>query len=55
MLVHLEELYLNGNRLRGAIPLEVGDLTNLSELHLYGNQLSDAMPEGLWADWMGAA
>ena len=40
-------LELNGNRLRGAIPPELGDLSNLRGLVLHDNQLSGAIPSAL--------
>ena len=40
-------LDLNGNRLRGEIPGELGNLANLQRLSLYENQLSGEIPEEL--------
>ena len=40
-------LSLPDNQLTGAIPSELGDLTNLTRLELYGNQLSGGIPAEL--------
>ena len=40
-------LELDGNGLSGALPPELGDLTNLRELDLYDNELSGSLPESL--------
>jgi len=44
---HLQMLHLAGNRLTGAIPRELGDLSSLQDLYLYGNQLSGPIPLSL--------
>ena len=43
-LTELSSLILNGNRLSGSIPPEVGSLTNLEILDLDGNRLSGSIP-----------
>ena len=40
----VQGLSLSENRLRGVIPLEVGNLTNLKWLYLNGNQIRSAIP-----------
>ena len=40
-------LELDGNGLSGALPPELGNLTNLRELDLYDNELSGSLPESL--------
>ena len=40
-------LTLTGNGLSGAIPPELGDLTNLQEMYLWGNELIGAIPPEL--------
>ena len=41
------KLELGGNDLSGALPSELGNLTNLQVLHLYENALSGALPASL--------
>jgi hypothetical protein len=36
----VSEISLNKNNLTGALPAEIGDLTNLTELYLYGNGIT---------------
>ena len=43
----LQGLYLDGNRLSGAIPAALGDLPRLSELYLENSGLSGCIPAGL--------
>jgi hypothetical protein len=45
----LEYLDLSSNRLTGAIPPELGNLTNLTGLHLYGNRFTGCIP-AVWRD-----
>ena len=40
----VQGLSLSENRLRGVIPLEIGNLTNLKWLYLNGNQIRSAIP-----------
>ena len=41
------QLWLNGNRLKGELPAELGSLLSLAELYLSNNQLSGAIPDEL--------
>ena len=41
------QLWLNGNRLKGELPAELGSLLSLAELYLSNNQLSGAIPAEL--------
>ena len=41
------QLWLNGNRLKGELPAELGSLLSLAELDLSNNQLSGAIPAQL--------
>ncbi len=41
---HVTHLYLSNNSLSGAIPTEIGNLTNLTHLYLSSNSLSGAIP-----------
>jgi Leucine-rich repeat (LRR) protein len=43
----LRELHLNGNRLTGPVPAELGQLGALKDLHLHVNQLSGPIPAEL--------
>ena len=43
----VRSLILENNRLSGAIPSELGDLTAMQELNLYSNRLSGAIPSSL--------
>lgn len=42
--MHIGSLFLNGNRLSGAIPPELGALANLTHLRLEDNQLTGSIP-----------
>ena len=42
---HVTELVLLDNRLAGAMPPEIGNLTNLTHLELFQNQLTSLPPE----------
>ncbi len=44
---HVTELDLDNNQLSGAIPPELGNLSNLQELRLYTNRLSGSIPPEL--------
>ena len=46
---NVTRLVLDGNGLRGAIPDELGNLTNLTQLRLSGNQLTGCLPAALRA------
>ena len=46
-LTNLRWLRLEGNRLTGSIPAELGELTNLERLYLRSNQLTGCILEGL--------
>ena len=46
-VTNLWYLYLEGNRLTGSIPPELGDLTNLQRLILGANQLTGSIPAEL--------
>ncbi|KAI8914115.1 hypothetical protein BC831DRAFT_438938 [Entophlyctis helioformis] len=46
-LKNLAELYLNSNRLKGRIPVELVNLVNLTHLGLWNNQLSGVIPSEL--------
>ncbi len=41
------QLWLNGNRLKGELPAELGSLLSLAELYLSNNQLSGEIPDEL--------
>ena len=55
----VSRLHLGGNELTGAIPGDVGNLTNLTRLHLHGNGLTGEIPAELGSltnlDQMGLA
>ena len=46
-LANLESLWLYGNQLSGAIPLQLGRLANLYELYISHNALSGCIPVAL--------
>ena len=47
-------LNLRGNRLNGAIPPELGNLTSLENLQLHNNELSGCVPGNLKAHQLSA-
>ncbi|MGE5123324.1 MAG: hypothetical protein ACM3H7_02315, partial [Acidobacteriaceae bacterium] len=44
---HVTDIVIDNNQLVGAIPIEIGDLSNLLELNLSGNQLEGGIPTSL--------
>ena len=47
VFVITEALFLDANKLTGAIPSCVGTLTNLHQLYVFDNELNGTLPDGL--------